>query len=373
MPQNYNYLQGDNGLFPAIADSIRSVEGTSGKILANDFPKRINDIGNVVVNNLTDTIEINKQGSLYRESSEWEPEDYTDVRNYGKAVVKPGAITLNGTLAPASSSPNYNFTVPYEITNENGVISVQPENSISITPTVTAGWVSSMNSYTAGINSCTLALDTEEGQTILPDDTTHTISSGKYTTGDIVISPVPISDTVNYLEDSSSSVADITITSPNLARVTKYKISPDTGKYLKDVILNINTENVGANNQNKTVTPSTSQQEITADQGYTGLGTVTVEAIPYEQHDDEGLVTIDWKYPSKTYQAGYYPHTHGAEVVVEDVLITPTTESRIYSPPLGKVYGTITTVPMPSVDVELTGSKDDDYRLIIPRDWLVRV
>lgn len=34
------------------------------------------------------------------------------------------------------------------------------------------------------------------------------------------------------------------------------------------------------NNQDKTVNPSTSQQSITADSGYTGLGTVTVNAMP---------------------------------------------------------------------------------------------
>ena len=36
------------------------------------------------------------------------------------------------------------------------------------------------------------------------------------------------------------------------------------------------------NNQDKTITPTTSQQSITADNGYTGLGTVTINAIQIE-------------------------------------------------------------------------------------------
>lgn len=51
------------------------------------------------------------------------------------------------------------------------------------------------------------------------------------------------------------------------------------GKYLEgDIII---TDASGAiSNQNKTVNPTTSQQTITADSGYTGLGTVTVTAMP---------------------------------------------------------------------------------------------
>lgn len=41
-----------------------------------------------------------------------------------------------------------------------------------------------------------------------------------------------------------------------------------------------NTSGTAINNQNKTVAPTTSQQTITYDSGYTGLGTVTVNRIP---------------------------------------------------------------------------------------------
>ena len=57
---------------------------------------------------------------------------------------------------------------------------------------------------------------------------------------------------------------------------TNGDVLPTTGKFLSKVTVNVSST---INNQNKSVEPSESQQSVTADSGYTGLGTVTVGAI----------------------------------------------------------------------------------------------
>ena len=56
-------------------------------------------------------------------------------------------------------------------------------------------------------------------------------------------------------------------------------VIPSAGKFLTEVIVNVPTGST-INNQDKTITPTTAEQIVTADSGYTGLGTITINRIP---------------------------------------------------------------------------------------------
>lgn len=129
----------------------------------------------------------------------------------------------------------------------------------SSTGLVTASHTQSTGYVTGSTTTGTLQLTTQAAKTVTPSTSSQTaVAAGRYTTGAVTVAAV--------------STEEKTVT-------TNGEVTPSSGKFLSKVTVNVPTGST-INNQNKTVNPSTSAQEITADSGYTGLGTVTVNAMP---------------------------------------------------------------------------------------------
>lgn len=121
---------------------------------------------------------------------------------------------------------------------------------MTATATAPAGY------FAGGTKTATAQLSTQADATIVPSEETQTLTvSGKYMLGNI---------TVEAIETESATA------------VSNGTIYPSTGKYLSQVTVAVPSD---IHNQNKEITPTESAQTVSADIGYSGLGTVTVKAI----------------------------------------------------------------------------------------------
>ena len=106
------------------------------------------------------------------------------------------------------------------------------------------------------------------------------VVSGTVTLQDKTITPTESEQTVTH-DEGYMGLGTITV-NPILTEtktVTENgNVFPTTGKYLTRVTVNV-PQGSTINNQDKSVTPTESEQSVTYDNGYTGLGTVTVSAI----------------------------------------------------------------------------------------------
>ena len=83
---------------------------------------------------------------------------------------------------------------------------------------------------------------------------------------------------LNSQYDGLSQVVVNSVPTENRTFTSNGTYTPTSGKWIDSVTVNVPTGST-INNQNKTVTPTESQQSVTYDSGYTGLETVTVDAI----------------------------------------------------------------------------------------------
>ena len=109
---------------------------------------------------------------------------------------------------------------------------------------------------------------------------TPTANKGTVSNNTITITP-SVTNTTGYITGSTKTGTGVTVSASELVNGSKSITSNGT-----DIdVTNYATVNVNVptgstiNNQNKTVTPIETQQSISADSGYTGLGTVTINAI----------------------------------------------------------------------------------------------
>ena len=107
----------------------------------------------------------------------------TDVTNYANASVAAGSATTPSTTITANPSISV---------NASGLITASVSGTESVTPTVSAGYISSGTAGTITVSgSNTEQLSTQSGTTISPTESEQTaVSSGKYTTGAVKVGAI---------------------------------------------------------------------------------------------------------------------------------------------------------------------------------------
>lgn len=114
----------------------------------------------------------------------------------------------------------------------------------------------------------------------------------------------------------------------------EYTVTPEQGVdgfSSIDVTVNIPSD---VNNQNKTVDPSTSSQSVSADSGYSGLGTVTVNAVTSSIDNNISAGNIKKDVTILGVTGNYDP-----QPTLSNLNITPSTNSQEYNPAISGVDG----------------------------------
>lgn len=187
-----------------------------------------------------------------------------DVTEYASANVNVPEKKFNTQTKTATPSTSQQIITPDSGYDGLSQITVEamPSGSLS-TPTISSSGLITVqvgtSGYLASGTKVTKQLTTQAAKTVTPTESEQTVvNSAVYTTGAVKVAAVP--------SETKTITANGTYT-------------PSSGKYLKQVTVNVPTSS-SPNLQTKSVSPATAEQTITPDDGYDGLSSVTVEAMP---------------------------------------------------------------------------------------------
>lgn len=182
-----------------------------------------------------------------------------------------GGITPTGTINITSNG--IHDVTRYASANVQVSSTINNQNK-TITPTTSQQTVTADSGYT-GLGTVTI--------NAMPSGSAGTPSASKGTVSNHSISITPsVTNTTGYIVGSTKTGTAVTVSASELVSGNKSITSNGTNiDVINYATVSVNVSGGGTtiNNQDKSVTPSESEQTITADNGYTGLGTVTVGAI----------------------------------------------------------------------------------------------
>ena len=227
-------------------------------------------------------------------------------------------VTANTVKVPAGYYSTANTKTVAETTVATPAISVSSDGLITASNVQTAGYVA------AKTTTATTQLTTQSAKTITPSSSAQVaVDAGKYTTGDITVSAVPT--------ETKTITANGTY-------------SPSNGKYFSSIEVAVAGD--VPTYQSKTVTPSTSVQTITADDGYDALSDVTVSAIKTETKSVTPTTSTQTVTPTS---GSYLTKVDVGAISTETKNVTA---NGTYTPSSGKFFSSV-TVAVPSDAVAL--------------------
>ena len=150
------------------------------------------------------------------------------------------------------------------------------------------------------------------------------------------------------------SIAGVSTTA--LTATANGSYTPPSGTLYSGVTVNVPTGSA-INNQNKTVTPTTSTQTIQAASGYTGLGTVTVNPIPSEFIVPSGTmeITANGSYNVKSYTTATVNVPTGSTINNQNVTVTPSESTTVVT--AGSSYTGLGNVTVNAISSTYVGSQ----------------